>query len=225
MKNKLLIALLTSLSVLFGAATVSAVTVSGGLSLAYGQADGSGSENVNGSVESESTEAEFAMPSLFLEVQLDAGAITPSIGLDFVPIAGESDTVENARTDAGDTAETTDSGTNKVSMDFENMITIYALLPIGDTGAYAKAGYTSMDVIINDKLEATGGNYDDEEADGYSVALGFQREGIGPFDFMRAEVGHTSFDQISQVNRNTSDISIKMDLEATYAKISFGKNF
>ena len=83
-----------------------------------------------------------------------------------------------------------------------------------------------MDVIINDKLDATGGSYKDEEADGYSVALGVQREGIIPFfDFMRLEAGFTSYDEMSQVNANNSDVKIEMDLEAQYARLSLGKSF
>ena len=45
------------------------------------------------------------------------------------------------------------------------------------------------------------------------------------FDFMRLEAGHMSFEEMAQVNKNTSDIKIEMDLEASYAKLSLGKNF
>ncbi len=226
MKNKLFIALLTTLSLLFGAASVSAAGLSAGLSVAYGQAEGSASENVGGQIESDDADGEIIMPSIFVELQLDLGPISPSIGIDYVPIAGESDTVENVRVASVNACSCDDSGTNKASMDFEDLTTVYVLVPLLDTGIYAKAGYSSMDVIINDKLDATSGSYSDEEADGYSVALGFQRDGLIPFfDFMRLEAGYTSFDEMSQVNANNSDVKIEMDLEATYARLSLGKNF
>ena len=97
MKNKLFIALLTTLSLLFGAASVSAAGLSAGLSVAYGQAEGSASENVGGQIETDDADGEIIMPSIFVELQLDLGPISPSIGIDYVPIAGES-IHENART-------------------------------------------------------------------------------------------------------------------------------
>tara|TARA_B100000029_G_scaffold144782_1_gene139999 strand:+ start:2338 stop:3021 length:684 start_codon:yes stop_codon:yes gene_type:complete len=227
MKNKLLIALLTTLSLLFGATTVSAQGLSGGISIAYGEAKGSGSENVNGQIESNDANGEAILPALFLEVALDIGPISPSIGIEVVPVAGESDTVENVRVGSVNACSCDDSGTNKASLEFENLTTIYALIPLLDTGAFIKAGHVSMDVIVNDKLDATGGSYSDDTANGWSAAIGFQSDAamIPFFDFMRLEAGHMSFEEMAQVNKNSSDIKIEMDLEASYAKLSLGKNF
>ena len=86
MKNKLFIALLTTLSLLFGAASVSAAGLSAGLSVAYGQAEGSASENVGGQIESEDADGEIIMPSIFVELQLDLGPISPSIGIEWSTI-------------------------------------------------------------------------------------------------------------------------------------------
>ena len=89
--------------------------------------------------------------SIFLEKSLPGGLSRLSIGVDYVPESLSSETTEDSKTDGGSTV------TNKVQVDFEDLLTFYASLNITEN-LYVKAGVAQVDVNTNELL-GTGSAY------------------------------------------------------------------
>jgi len=162
----------------------------------------------------DTAEGLFAIGSVFAELQIND---VIGIGIDYVPHSLESETTENVQTDGGA------SKTNKVQVDFTKLATLYATAshPIG---VYAKVGYVEVDVETNENL-GTGGAYGDTSLDGYTVALGYQRE-IQNDAFVRIEANYMELDGATLTNSNDSTKSITADGITGYgAKLSIGKSF
>ena len=182
--------------------------------------DHAGAESDPGDVTKNSTEdtAEglYGIGSIFAEVQVTD---VVGIGLDYVPHSLDTETTENVQVDGGS------SVTNTVQVDFENLATLYATLQIpAAEGLYAKVGYVQVDVITNENL-ATGGAYGNTELDGYTLALGYQRD-IQNDAFVRVEANYMELDGATLTNANDSTKSVTADGITGYgAKLSIGKSF
>ena len=128
---------------------------SAGLSLNKGGYEADGSETENGeknTAPSGSLKGEFNYPTIFVEYNTG----TVSIGLDYIP--GEVETEESSRTDYNCTPLCTgnDGGAsgvvNKAKVGFKNHVTLYALVPVMDTGAFVRAGVIRVDVETKETL-------------------------------------------------------------------------
>ena len=87
------------------------------------------------------------------------------VGIDYVPGALETDTVETAKSDKTDIGQ--DVGTivtNKLQIDFEDLTSIYVAAKLTDN-FYLKAGAMTVDVTTNESL-GTGGAYGNFDLDG-----------------------------------------------------------
>ena len=174
------------------------------------------------STNGEDAEGLFGVGSIFVEKTLGDRA---AIGIDYVPYALESETAENVQnTGAPGAATGNDSeSTNKVQVDFENLMTVYAMV-MGDNGVYAKLGYVTVDVATNESL-ATGGAYPDTDLNGASVALGYAMD-RGDGGFLRLEASYMDMDGATVTNTNDSAKSVTADGITGYgAKVSIGKSF
>ena len=137
--------------------------------------------------------------SVFVEVGLND---VISVGVDYVP--SDIATPENqSREGSGTSAAASSAGGNnpgssKVSVNFENLTTVYlkANLPLG--GTYLKAGFHETDVIVNETM-SSGNTYKDTTTEGYSAGLGYAHEIDGGFA-IRAEVLAMSFEDVSANN-------------------------
>ena len=158
----------------------------------------------------------FAIGSIFAEYEVND---VFAVGLDYVPHSLDSETNENAQTDGGS------SVTNTVQVDFENLTTLYLTLsPPDANGLYVKAGMMQVDVVTNEKL-ATGGAYGNTDLDGYTVALGYERD-IDNGAFVRVEASYMDLDGATLVNTNDSTKSITADgIDGYGARVSIGKSF
>ena len=204
---------------------------SAGLSLAGGvfEADGA-SEKFTGShssgagstvtksssSEGEDAEALYGIGSIFLEAKFNDKFV---LGVDYVPHSLDTETTENVQT----TTTASDTGTNRVQIDFEDYTTVYAAVYLNEN-VYAKAGYVQVDAITNEVL-ATGGSYGNETFDGYTLGLGYNRD-LDNGAFVRFEGNYTEFDGVTSTNTVDTTKSITVDGITGYgAKISIGKNF
>ena len=129
-------------------------------------------------------------------VEYDFGGF--SLGFDLMPYSLESERAENER-GAGDAGLAaggqTDTGNNTVQVNIENFVTLYGLVPIGDTGGYVKAGISQADLITDEAMGATSTAYPDTELDGYQVTAGWAFDtGVGAS--IRAEVGYADYDDV-----------------------------
>ena len=199
-----------------------------GLSLSAGVFDvdgasekfsGSHSSGAGSTVTKKSTgddaEGLFGIGSIFVEKSFGKFAL----GLDYVPHSLDSETTENTQT----STDSSDAGLNKVSVDFENMMTLYGTIALNDN-VYAKAGYMEVDVKTNEVL-ATGGSYGDTSLDGFVLGLGYNRD-LDNGAFVRVEASYMDFDGASLTNTADSAKSVTVDGITGYgAKLSIGKAF
>ena len=224
--KKIIAIVLAVSSLFFLTATKTLADWSAGVSVSVGHFKAIGQESedgeINKTVSTNSLEGKFSYPSLFVEKNL--GAV--SIGLDVIP--GSVETTKIARTDIniGDGGLTTgnDGGasgvTNTASVEISKHISLYALLPIMDTGAFIKAALMRADVGTKEVL-GTGSVYPDTDMKGGSISIGYQYD----LDtaFVRAEVGVSEYDTVSAISNNGHKVTA--DVDGDWARISIGKSF
>ena len=217
MINKLKLIAASSVFMLFSAIsfaagpTIDSFAIGG--SVLWGAYEANGSETVATSKQTDSGEIEVVLGSVFAEV--DMGQIT--LGLDYIPFEAESETVTNVR------ADTVTSGTNTAYVIVKDHVTLYALIPIGDSGLYAKAGVSEMTVVTKENL-ATGGAYNDVDVNGKHIGIGYETDTSSDM-FMRVHLDWHDYDEASATNTNTTNISVKADLDGYSAGISIGRRF
>ena len=191
--------------------------------LAANHSSGSGSaREVKASDEGENAEGEFGLGSIFVEKTLGDRL---AIGIDYVPMAADSETAENKQNVAGSNLPThtgDSASTNTVQVEFENLTTAYAMLNLGPI--YLKAGVMTVDVNTKENL-ATGGAYGNTSLDGTLLAVGMDRE-LDNGAFVRLEGTVMEFDGVELTNQNDSTKSVKVDgIDGYGARISIGKSF
>ena len=139
-----------------------------------------------------------------------------AVGIDFVPSALSSDTVETNKVDGSSDV------TNKLKVDFEDLTTIYATLNVTE-GMYVRAGIVTVDVITKETL-GTGGSYGNTDLDGTVLGIGYSKT----FDnsmFVRAEGNYMTFDSASITSSNSDNKVTLKNLDGVTGKLSIGKSF
>ena len=195
-----------------------------GLSAAYSAFDTSGTETMksSGKVNTTSKDEKVIVPSIFFEVANDAGL---ALGIDYVP--AEAELGSGTRSD--DDEETT--GDNKASAEVTGHTTVYALIPLRDSGAYAKVGVARASIDTTENL-ATGTTYGNADVNGIMVGFGFNRSGDNG-TFFRIEGTYTDYESVKyngSFNGNAAGDSanknvVEADVDALAARISVGKSF
>ena len=226
-----IVALMTSISFANAERFSMGVTVKGGVFEADGASEiFSGDHAGNRSstkvtkstaTEGEDAEAAYAMGSIFLEAALSDQV---SLGINYVPHSMETETATNTQ-NIGNLPADPGSGekVNTVSLSFEDLTTIYALININDN-VYVKAGYLDVEVVTEETL-ATGGSYGNTSLDGYEIALGYSMD-LADGMFARFEASYMDLDGATLTNKNDSTKSVKADGISGYgAGISIGKSF
>mgnify|MGYP001199079728 CR=1 FL=1 len=163
-----------------------------------------------------SEHGEAAWPSIFIEKTLGDRF---AIGVDYVPAALETDTVETAKQDKDGSATATDR-TNTIQVDFEDLTTIYASLNVTDS-TYVKVGYVQVDVVTNESLE-TGSSYGNVDLDGTSIGFGVNND-FGDGMFVRMEANYMTFDSVSATSEDNT-ITLN-NLDGVTGSIKIGKSF
>mgnify|MGYP000698756766 CR=1 FL=1 len=222
--KKIIVIVLAVSSIFFLTVTKTLAEWSVGISLSTGVYEADGQENEDGEInKATAEEAQFSYPSLFVEYNI--GRV--SIGFDVIP--GSLTTEEQARTDynVGISAGVGNDGagaaiTNKVQVELSRHVSLYALVPITDIGAFARVQIMRVDVETKEVL-GSGSTYPDTTMEGASLSLGYQHD-TGGAAFLRAEVGYTDYEAISVTATNTSN-KVDADVDGTWARISIGKTF
>jgi hypothetical protein len=99
------------------------------------------------------------------------------------------------------TAETTtagidaDGGAQIVDGKINDLVSVYLTLPVGDTGAFVKAGYMQATLTTNETL-ASGSKYENIDLTGTHVGGGYEGS-LGDMAFWRAEGTYQMWDDIS----------------------------
>ena len=175
-----------------------------------------GGSNQNGS---EHGSAGWA--SIFIEKSIGDRLI---VGVDYVPMALETDTTETAKSDKRTaSSETVTNSTNKIQIDFEDLTTVYVGAMLTEN-FYVKAGLMHVDVITNESL-GTGSTYGNVELDGSMFGMGYHASNDNG-TFFRFEGNYLSFDGNSVTSGTNSGTSIKLkNLDGVTGKVSVGKTF
>ena len=201
----------------------------------YKRNNSDGDENtVNDSKTTTTTRDDMAIGYGAIVAELSSSAIPAlKIGLEYVPYDLKSDTTENKRndkiagTDQGSESANTDTGTSKVGIDIENMMTAYVALhaPTDFGNVFVRAGIITADVITDESL-VTGSKYGNTSLDGTLIGIGVEKslqDGV----FVRGEVNQTSYDNMTLTNTgstNNNTITVK-DLSGNSVQVSVGKTF
>ena len=134
--------------------------------------------------------------SVFAEVSSDA-AMGLGIGISYAPevvdLEKETRTIQNV-SGTGDAGEN-DSGDQIIDGKIQDLVSIYLTLPVGETGAYAKAGYIQATLITAENL-ATGSKYEDIDMTGMQIGGGYEGS-LGDMAFWRAEGTYQMWDDLS----------------------------
>jgi len=164
----------------------------------------------------------IAYGSVFAEKSLPGSLSRLSLGVDYVPYALESETTEDSKSDlSGSAARAT--VINKVQVDFEDLLTLYASLNITEN-LYIKAGFAQVDVITNENL-GTGSAYGNTSLDGTVYGIGYNYDADNGM-FFRVEGNVMEFDGASLTSTTNSDNKIDMsEINGASGKISIGKSF
>ena len=212
MKNKILTGL-ASLMLIFSISTLKA-DVNVGASVMVGQLDTAGTETENGTgtdKHSKSFKETFLGASVFLELVADNGF---ALGIDYVPVDVDIGDGQRTDTDQGQASGEADTGTRKASASLEDLITVYANIPLGGNGFYALAGYHTVDVTTSETLPSS--SYGNVDINGYQVGLG--RKG----DNFKLELFYSDFEDIKlTASGGSASHTIAADADAMGLKLSF----
>ena len=194
-----------------------------GVAVTHGLYEATGQENEDTEITKATGEIAVTFPTIFAEYNYG----NVSVGLEVIP--GSVETEEASRTDynIGDSNLCTGNdgcgsgAVNSVRVEISQHITLYAVVPVMDTGAFLKAGFSRMNVDTKDNL-ATGSTYPDiGGVNGGHLSLGYQHDTSA--GFIRAEVGFSTYDTIKVTSTNSH--KVEADIEGGWGRISLGKSF
>tara|TARA_A100000164_G_C21939947_1_gene790112 strand:+ start:3954 stop:4652 length:699 start_codon:yes stop_codon:yes gene_type:complete len=179
---------------------------------------------------SEAGAFEDSFESIFIEYDLG----TVVVGLNHNLNAIETPENVNLQSNDGEPGGNNSySLTNKVSAKFDNMTTLYAIIPTDFFGLYFKAGYVMADVKTEESL-ATGGQYPDVDTDGITAGFGFQYDQDS--FFVRVEAMASEYDEVEATNSSLQNFQSKgnepvakkitvNDMMSANATVSVGYSF
>ncbi len=190
--------------------------------------DGDGTGDQTGRTSNEEALLATSFASLFAEVSSDA-AMGLGVGISYAPevvdLEKETRTIQNA---SGDSAN--DSGDQIIDGKVNDLVSIYLTLPVGDSGAYVKAGYIQATLVTEENL-ATGSKYENVDLTGTTIGGGYEGS-LGDMAFWRAEGTYQMWDDISakgsESNRGTADTTknkIDAELGSVTGTLSVGMRF
>ena len=121
-----------------------------------------------------------------------------------------------------------DSGDQVIDGKIQDLASIYLTLPIGDSGAYVKAGYIQATFITSENL-ATGSKYEDIDLTGTQVGGGYEAP-LGDMAFWRAEGSMQMWEDISASGSESGGTSgsknkIAAELGSVVGTLSVGMKF
>ena len=168
--------------------------------------------------------------SAFLEVSSE-DAMGLGIGISYAPevadLEKETRTIQDT---SGQGSSINDTGDQIIDGKIQDLASIYLTMPIGDTGAYVKAGYMQATLITSENL-ATGSKYEDIDLTGTQIGGGYEGS-LGDMAFWRAEGTMQMWEDISasgsEANNGTTETSknkISAELGSVTGTLSVGMKF
>ena len=181
-----------------------------------------------GRVSSEEAIMATSYASVFAEVSSDE-LMGLGLGVSYAPeVADLSKETRHIGMPVADSGNDAAGGAQIVDGKINDLLGIYLTLPVGDGGAYVKAGYIQATMVTEESL-ATGSKYEDVDLYGYSVGGGYEGS-LGDMAFWRAEGTYQMWDDIaangseSDGDDNTTN-RIEAELGSVTGSLSLGMKF
>jgi len=171
--------------------------------------------------------AAFSTTAVFAETAIEEmGGLTVGVevSMENLDLGDQQRTITNTSGDSGNA-----TGTQVVGAEVTDMYTVYLAMPVGDSGAYVKAGYMIADLTTKENL-ATGSTYKDADIEAISLGMGYDGN-LTDMIFWRAEGMYQQIDDIkltgSQADEDNSSSfnTVTAELGGVQAKLSLGMRF
>ena len=215
---------ITILTSLFIFVTVSAKADIGmGITAAYHMLDGDGTETTRDSSEKNtgSHSEEVLVPELFIEAVTDSG----TIGLSYIPT---KEVGSESRKDTSTSGDSQDTGTYKAEAELDNVIQVYADLPMTEMMGYPihlKLGIQHATLATLESLNS-GSSYPDQDLLGYTIGFGTKGDlDYGNNLYYKAEAAYTDFEDYSENDEAGTGNKVTAELEDIALKLSVGYKF
>ena len=209
--------LISTAGFLFIAASAFAQNLSMGVSVQglYFDADGQEVLKESGKRTSKSEDGVVSIASIFIEGEIPSGQ---TIGIEVVPYGAK---LADGSMTNDDDEETT--GTNKVDVDAENMITLYVEAPVGGSGHFVKGAVSQVSITTSEVLN-TGATYGDEDINGFTLGFGKKTDLQSGNGFFKV-VGEISHFEGASFNGSTGSKIDLDDFQTAAIRLSVGKQF
>ena len=143
----------------------------------------------SGQISKETAVLAHSYASVFAEVAVDQAAGL-TFGVEYAP-----ETIELEKETRVIPTGRTDSGSQIIDAEVEDLLTAYVALPIGETGAYVRLGYLQATLNTQETL-ATGSTYANVDIEGTQLGAGYMGE-IGDNLFYKLEGVYNEWDNMA----------------------------
>ena len=189
-----------------------------GITGAYHMFEASGTETTrtSGQKNTGSHDENVLVPEIFVEAVLDNGG---AVGVAYIP------TREMGKKSRSDTNSEGDTGTYKAEAELENVIQLYADIPLMGPMLYGKVGIQHATIETLESLNS-GSTYPNKDVMGYTIGLG--TKGDLPYGndlYYKVEATYTDFEDYEAESDSTPANKVVADLEYTAIKLSIGYKF
>ena len=191
----------------------------------------------SGAVTNEEAILATSFASVFAEVSSDE-MMGLGIGISYAPevadLNKETRNIQNCADNIGTVSgvctayASGDTGAQIIDAKINDLVSVYLTLPVGDTGAYVKAGYIQATLVTEESL-ATGSKYEDVDLTGTQIGGGYEGS-LGDMAFWRAEGTYQMWEDISasgsEAGASTSAKNkIEAELGSVTGSLSIGMKF
>jgi len=168
--------------------------------------------------------------SVFVEVSSDE-MLGLGLGISYAPEVAELNKETRnigVSADSGAAGIDADGGVQSVDGKINDLVSVYFTLPIGDSGAFVKAGYNQATLVTNESL-ATGSKYENVDLTGTQVGGGYEGS-LGDMAFWRAEGTYQMWEDVSAFGSESggtagSKNKITAELGSVTGSLSVGMKF
>ena len=180
--------------------------------------DASGTETTRSSAQKNtgSHSDEVLVPEIFVEALFDNGG---ALGIAYIP------TRDVGKKSRSDTNSEGDTGTYKAEAELDNVVQVYADIPLMGSMLYGKVGVQHATISTLESLNS-GSTYPDQDVLGFTIGLG--TKGDLPYGnnlYYKAEATYTDFEDYEQESDSTPANKVVADLEDVAVKLSIGYKF
>ncbi len=187
----------------------------------YFQADGTETTRSSNEKNTGSHDEAVLVPELFIEAVTDSG----TIGLSYIPT---KEVGSESRKDTSTSGDSQDTGTYKAEAELDNVIQVYADLPMTEMMGYPihlKLGIQHATLATLESLNS-GSSYPDQDLLGYTIGFGTKGDlDYGNNLYYKAEATYTAFEDYEADSDSSPANRVEAEIEDIAVKFSIGYKF